>query len=210
MSTLDFSGLLEHQKRSNAHGCLLVAPSYPGELKKAKNSTKATETAVEFRAKENKISCWTIEDLVKVVRATESQQITAAQVLDIVLSKYAPQQVKGALEQLLQSDDMKAYYQEILNALRKLNAPGILQESTRTVGHISSELSLHTELTGVSDDKVRSALVHLSSASKGMIRMSENRIIFSGDIEELARRVASLTGEDVTPRKLGNFRTNES
>ncbi|MYF38719.1 MAG: hypothetical protein F4219_08165 [Gammaproteobacteria bacterium] len=210
LGSFDFAGLLEHKQQSEAVGCLLVAPSYPGELKESKNSDKIPDTAVECRARENKISCWTIEDLVKVIRATESHQITAVQVLDIVLNRFTPKEVKEAVEELLQTDDMKTYYQEILNALRRLSAPGVLKQSPRTVHHISTAMTLESELTEVTDKKVRNALVNLSNASKGMVRMSGNRIIFSGDIEEFARRVASLTGEDVTPRKLGNFRKNES
>lgn len=210
LSALDFSGLSEHIQRSKADGCLLVAPKYPGEVKKSQDPDQDSDTAAESRAKATKVSCWTIKDLVKIVRATESHQITAAQVLDIVLNKFTPHDVAAAVEELLQTDDMKKYYQEILRTLRRLNAPGVLHKSIRRVQHISAILSVDGQLSSVTDAKVRRALVNMSNASKGMVRISGDRIIFSGDIDEFARRVTSLTGDTVSPRKLGNFRNNES
>ena len=206
LSSIDFSGLQEHKVRHRAHGCLLVAPGYPGEASRRNSNRQQRDSAVEARAVEGKISCWTIKDLAAVVRATETHQITAAQILSIVFSKYRPRDVSVAVRGLVSVGSMRDYYREILNALRALSAPGKLEKTIRTVQHISAILSLNSELDGVTDDNVRGALVQMSSTSRGMVRMVDDRIIVSGDIEEFARRVANLTGESGNPRKLGNFR----
>lgn len=203
LSHLDFAGLKEHRDSHKASGCLLLAPAYPGQQETTKNS------AVEKRAISGEISCWTLDDLVTVVRATETHQITATQILDIVLNQYRPRDVAAAVRELLKTDSMQDYYREILKALRALGAPGKLARSARMVQHISAVLSLEGKLTDVTDDKVRRALIQMGSTSKGMVRISGNHIIFSGDIEEFARRISNLTGDAGNPRKLGRFRTGD-
>ena len=209
LSALDFAGLTEHKGRYGVEGCLLVAPAYPGEKGRQQSGKKEGNTAVEERAVEGKVSCWLVKDLAAVVRATESHQITATQILDIVCSAFRPRDVREAVKELLESDSVREYYREILNALRALDQPGKLDRSARTVQHISAALSLNSDLEGVTDEKVRSALVQMSNTSRGMVRISRDRILFSGDIEEFARRVASLTGESGVPRKLGSFRNGD-
>ena len=59
LAHLDFAGLQEHKREARAEGCLLVAPRYPG---------KGEEAAVTRRAREGKISCWTVEQLSGVTR----------------------------------------------------------------------------------------------------------------------------------------------
>ena len=78
LSALDFAGLSEHKDRVRAEGCLLIAPGYPGEKGRERRSGEQEDTAVERRAVEGKVSCWVVEDLAAVVRATESYQITAS------------------------------------------------------------------------------------------------------------------------------------
>jgi len=209
LSAFDFAGLSEHKDRLRAEGCLLIAPGYPGEKGREKRRGEPQETAVEKRASDGKVSCWLVEDLAAVVRATESHQITATQILDIVCNAFRPKDVREAVKGLLEADSVRDYFREILVALRALDVPGKLENSARTVQHISAALSLNSELEGVTDEKVRSALVQMSNTSRGMVRISGDRIVFSGDIEEFARRVSSLTGESGTPRKLGSFRNGE-
>ena len=209
LSSLDFAGLVEHKGRYGAEGCLVVAPAYPGEKGRERSGGAAGSTAVEERAIEGQISCWLVEDLAAVVRATESHQITATQILDIVCKAFRPRDVRSAVKGLLEADSVREYYREIMNALRALDGPGKLERSARTVQHISAALSLNSDLEGVTDEKVRSALVQMSNISRGMVRISRDRILFSGDVEEFARRVASLTGESGIPRKLGSFRNGE-
>ena len=202
LPTLDFAGLSEHMRRHCARGCLLVAPDYPGK----KNSKK--DTAVEVRAKSNKVSCWTIDDLSKLVRVAEKRQITATQVLEIVLKKFTPKDVSEAVQALLESDDIQNYFREIIRILKNFSRPGKLPNTVRTVQHISAMLA--QDYDGITDEIVRKALVQISSGSQGILRLSGDAIIFSGEIEELERRVSNLTGQSGEPRKLGSFRNGDA
>ena len=207
LGSLDFAGLSEHVKRHKAHGCLLVAPSYVGEIRKRTEGVgEELFSAVEHRASELKISCWTIEDLARVVAAAETHQLAASQVLEIVLQKFKPSDVHNAIEELLTRTNMQETYREILLALRKLGKNNRLPQSTRTVQHVSAALAIGSTVENLGDPEVRAALVDISNASRGMLRLNEDAIILNGDLDELERRVSSLTGEPGQPRKSGTFR----
>lgn len=208
LGSLDFAGLKEHVDRHEADGCMLIAPSYVGEKKKRKpENGVSVDSAVEHRAVANKISCWTISDLARVVEAAESHQITATQVVEIVLNKHRPTEVSQAVEQLLNSTNMQQTYREILAALRQLNKPGRLQQTRRTVQHVAAVLAINAG--ELNDDEVRNALVAMSNASRGILRLNDNSIILNGDLDELERRVASLTGEAGQPRRPSTFRLGD-
>jgi len=208
LGSLDFAGLAEHASRHEAHGCLLIAPSYVGEkLKRKDEDGTAIDSAVDHRASTNKISCWTIEDLARIVEAAESHQITASQISDIVRMTFKPADVHTAVELLLNRTNMQETYREILAALRSLGQPNRLRGTTRTVQHVAAVLAINSST--LNDDEVRSALNDISNASRGMLRLNENSIILNGDLDELERRVASLTGDPGQPRKLGTFREGE-
>ena len=202
LSSLDFSGLAEHMNNHQASGCLLVAPDYPGE----KQVKKGQNSAVETRAKMNKISCWTIKDLARIVSAAETHQINARQVLDIVLEQFTPKDVSGAVDKLLSTDSMQDYYREILNVMKKLDTPDTLKNNIRTVQHISGLLAVDKKLKDVTDESIRNALAQMSHNSRGMVRLKGDHILFSGNIEEFERRISNLTGHSGVPRKLGSFR----
>lgn len=205
LGSLDFAGLAEHAKRHEAQGCLLIAPSYVGEkLKRKDEDGAAIDTAVEHRATTGNISCWTIEDLARIVEAAESHQITASQISDIVRTTFKPAAVHAAVELLLNRTNMQETYREILAALRSLGKPNRLRGTTRTVQHVAAVLAMNSST--LNDDEVRSALNDMSNASRGMLRLNENSIILNGDLDEIERRVASLTGDPGQPRKLGTFR----
>jgi Histidine kinase-, DNA gyrase B-, and HSP90-like ATPase len=205
LGSFDFAGLSEHVKRHGADGCLLIAPSYVGEkIKRKDGGGESIDSAVEHRAVHNKISCWTIEDMARVVEAAESHQITASQVIDIVRQSFKPSDVHAAVEQLLNRTNMQETYREIISALRTLGQPNRLRGTTRTVQHVAAVLAMNS--SQLNDDDVRSALVDMSNASRGMLRLNEDSIILNGDLDELERRVASLTGDPGQPRKLGTFR----
>src|SRR5437763_16305506 len=76
----------------NALGCLLVAPAYPGQSHE--------DNAAANRARQLGISCWTIDQLARVVESAEARHVTAKQVLDIVLSSFAPADVATSVENL--------------------------------------------------------------------------------------------------------------
>lgn len=207
LSSLDFAGLAEHIKRHSAHGCLLIAPSYVGEkIKRKDEDGSAVESAVEHRATEARISCWTIEDMARVVSAAESHQINASQITDIVRNKFRPRDVHAAVELLLNGINMQEAYGEILDALRQLGLKNRLPESGRTVQHISAVLAVNSKIEGLGDREVRKALVDMSNASRGMLRLNDDAIILNGDLDELERRIATLTGNPGQPRRPGTFR----
>lgn len=207
LGSLDFAGLAEHVKRHGADGCLLIAPSYVGEkLKRKDEDGAAIESAVEHRSAENHISCWTIEDLARVTAAAESHQINASQIIEIVRSRFRPSDVHAAVELLLNGTNMQETYGEILGALRQLGRNNRLPGSGRTVQHVSAALALNSNVNGLSDKEVRSALVDMSNASRGMLRLNDDAIILNGDLDELERRIASLTGNPGQPRRPGTFR----
>jgi Histidine kinase-, DNA gyrase B-, and HSP90-like ATPase len=207
LGSLDFAGLAEHLKRHGADGCLLIAPSYVGEKIKAKDEDGTTVvSAVDHRSTENRISCWTIEDLARVVAAAESHQINASQIIDIVRGKFRPADVHAAVELLLNGTNMQEAYGEILRALRQLGQKNRLPASGRTVQHVSSALALISKIDGLGDPEVRAALLDMSKASRGMLRLNGDAIILNGDLDELERRIASLTGNPGQPRRPGTFR----
>lgn len=141
-----------------------------------------------------------------MVVAAESHQINASQIIDIVRNQFRPADVRTSVELLLNRINMQETYGEILAALRKLGRNNRLPGSGRTVQHISAALALGSSLSGLSDAEVRSALVDMSKASRGMLRLNDDSIILNGDLDELERRIASLTGKLGQPRRPGTFR----
>lgn len=206
LGSLDFAGLAEHVRRNLAQGCMLVAPKYPGEQGKKKKEGTEEHSAVDSRAVDQKISCWTIEDLAAVVRAAESHHLNAAQVLEIVTSKFKPADVHAAVLSLLNTHNVQATYRDILRILRNLG--GKLPKSNRTVQHISGALANEPSSSELGDDQIKAALVDMSNASRGMLRMVDDTIVLNGDLDEFERRISTLTGEPGPPRRAGNFRND--
>ena len=134
LAQLDFAGLKEHVDKHQASGCLLVVPAYPG-------NTLGEGSAASRRARENKISCWTVDDLARVVELVESRHIGAKEVLDIVLNQFAPDDVSAAVQELLNEPtwEHRSLYVAVLNALRGLEDR--LLDQARTVSHIAAEVT---------------------------------------------------------------------
>jgi hypothetical protein len=205
LGSLDFAGLEEHVRRHQAHGCLLVAPKYPGEKGPKKKEGEQLHSAVDSRAVDGKISCWTIDDLAAVVRSAESRHLNASDVLEIVKSKFKPIDVHAAVQDLLTRNNVQATYRDVLRILRKLGDR--LPNSGRTVQHVSGALAL--EGSDLGDAQIKSALIEMSNASRGMLRMVEDTIVFQGDLDEFERRISGLTGLPGTPRRAGTFRESD-
>ena len=138
LGNLDFAGLKEHVINYGANGCLLVAPKYPGE-------SRGTCSSASSRAIENEISCWTVTDLARVVKSVESRHLGAKQILDIVLYKFAPDDVSAAVEELLNEPawEHRSLYLAVLDALRELE--GRLLDQARSVSHIATEVTRQQE-----------------------------------------------------------------
>lgn len=200
LAHLDFAGIEEHMndERYNAQGCLLLAPVYPGQTKK--------KNAVATRAREAKVSCWTVKQLSAVVAAAEARQITAARVLRIILSNFAPADVAVAVDGLLKEPawDQQALYIEILVALRALDTR--LKDAARTVDHLAAEISRNEDFAGVSDGDIEAAVRELAGASQGALNLRDRRLIIHTSMDEIERRVRGLTGVGGKPRRLGGFK----
>ena len=200
LGDLDFAGLKEHVTKHEVSGCLLVAPTYPGE-------SRGTSSSASARAIENKISCWTVDDLARVVESSESRHIGAKEILDIVLNQFAPDDVAAAVKDLVSEPtwDHRSLYLAVLYALRGLE--GRLLDQMRTVSHIAAEVTRQQEFVDVPQGEIRKALADLSGASEGTLVLKEDgRIIVNASLDEIDRRLRGLTGVGGEPRRGGTFR----
>ena len=130
LNTIDFAGLRQHFLDTGADGCILVAPAYPGE-------TKGSNSQVAKRAAEQKVSCWTVEQLARTVELAEARHINANDIQDIVLSAYTPGQVEAGIETLLTEPNWnrKELYQAILQTLAELE--GVLRRKASEISECS-------------------------------------------------------------------------
>ena len=200
LSAIDFAGLQEHMLTEAAAGCLLVAPGYPAQLDNGSSTAN--------RARELEISCWTVEQLARIVERAEDLEITASQIADIVRECHAPVDVEARLDQLLsEALDMNALYRGIMEVLRTLFRRQSLQGSPKRISDIAILLSQRDEFANINERDVDRAAAHLASQSKGGMLKRDNNLIFLTDLEEVERRVAHLTREIGAPRSLGTFRT---
>lgn len=202
LSAIDFAGLHSHmvKPKYQAQGCLLVAPSYPGKTKE--------DSEAALRAKNLKISCWTVEQLASVVEHAESRQITARAVLDVVTTCFAPEDVSARIGALLVEPTWKHQdlYQGIVVALRALEGTG--PDAVRDVSMVLAVLGMRPEFKGIKKDDVVSAISQLASVSKGGMtyRPETEKIIIHASWDEIERRVAAITGVAGAPRKTGPLR----
>jgi len=198
LAAFDFAGLKEHVQRNKANGCLLIAPSYPGGDE---------DSAVIQRSLDGKISCWTIEQLAKIVEEAEARHITAEKVLDIVINYYRPQDVQAAIDAILRKPAWSSenLYNVIVEALKSLE--GRLPNSERNISMISTIISGEDEFREITMDAVKQAAMDLASASSGLLTITaKDTLVVSGSYEELERRVAGITKKPGNPRRLGSFR----
>jgi Histidine kinase-, DNA gyrase B-, and HSP90-like ATPase len=199
---LDFGMLREHYEGVGGKGCLLVAPDFPGR-------TKGDDSAVAKMAMRQQISCWTVEQLARVVRLAEARHINAEDIQSIVLASFTPDQVDAAVEKLLSepSWDRKNLYRAIVDTLDKFS--GVLQGSPRDIGMLTGQIAL-AGFDGIERKDVKEAVEQLAKASQGMLHVTRgDRVHVSGHLDELRRRVAYLTGDETAPRRKGSFRNHD-
>ena len=195
---LDFAGLRSHYESHHAHGCLLVAPAYPG----ADN----INSEVSMRALQQKVSCWTIEQLARVVEAAERRHINARRIQEVVLGAFPPAAVELAVNRLVSEPnyDKVDLYGAVLAALADLEPR--LRETPRNVSMLATEISRNANFGTVSTIAIREAVSDLARASSGMLHIAEDDDVFVlGALDELRRRVASITGRAAPPRRRGTF-----
>ncbi|HEY5082812.1 MAG TPA: hypothetical protein VII91_13010, partial [Bauldia sp.] len=201
LSQLDFAGLHSHFKSSGAQGCLLVAPSYP--------AADDPEGEVSKRAVQQRISCWTIEQLAQLVERAERRHVNARSLQDIVLTVYAPIDVTAAVKKLMSDPtfDKVDLYVAIIAALSDLE--NRLRSTPRNISMIAAEISRDKKFEGVDMPHIRDAVTDLARTSSGMLHVSDkDEVSVIGALDELRRRISHITGETAPPRRRGTFRSN--
>lgn len=199
LSAIDFAGLHEHKEAHKAQGCLLVAPAYPG-------SSKEEYSAASARAKNLQISCWTIEQIARVVESAEVRHITAKQIIDIVLSKFSPDDVASAINLLFQSPtwDQHKLALAVIEALRTM--AGKLADTPRNVLSVATVLANTAGFEGITTEDVRKAISQLAANSQGALIFDGETLSVFTSYDELARRAAAFTGEGGKPLRFSQLR----
>ncbi|MEX0938215.1 MAG: hypothetical protein WDZ59_10190, partial [Pirellulales bacterium] len=202
LGAIDFAGLRGHvNETEGATGCLLLAPDYPGGRRN--ENARAAKSANEQR-----ISCWTIGDLVRVVKASQARHINAEQVIEIVETVFEPEAVRKRIDALLEDPewDRSVLAQAIIDALREMEDK--LEDRPRSIDQIATAVVLGGFPNGVKQDEVKTTVIALAAASQGAIRVNEDgttvRILTS--IDELRRRTSAFIKKSGTSRKPGRFR----
>ncbi|MET8865598.1 ATP-binding protein [Nonomuraea sp. NPDC004580] len=198
LSAIDFAGLMEHVVNEDAHGCLLVAPAYPGD--------SDDDNAAARRAQELKISCWTVQQLADVLLAVETRHLTARHVLDIVLNHFRPADVAAAVRDLLAEErpHNRALYGAVVRALTILE--NRLLDRPRTKEFVEATVVTQVGFEEVQGAEISRAIEDLAGASMGAMDLSGERIILHTSVEELARRVSHLLGDPGPVLGPGTFR----
>lgn len=200
LGAFDFSGLVEHQKKSGACGTLLLAPGYPG----------GEGGAVAFRSGDGKISCWRVEDLARLVESAEQFHISAAKVLEIVTSCFTPDQVSTAVSSLLspQSEDRHLLYKSVLATLIK--RPSRTTPESFTANFVWGRLTDDPQWEALTQDEVCTTLREMAVHSKGLLQLKSDgpmmQIIVLGHVEELERRLSDAGSMPLSPRRPSQFR----
>lgn len=203
LGAIDFAGLAQHVTDQSAQGCLLIAPDYPG-------GSRGDNSAAAKRATELRISCWTVEQLARVIEATESRYITARRILEIIFSAFKPEDVARSVDALLSEPvhTPRDLAQGIIQALKGLEVYGP-PDLVRSIDMIMPDLGRIGLSVPVSD--VRNALHALAAASQGAMTMTTNdRFNLNTSVEELERRVSSITGGPASARRASTFRAEDN
>lgn len=199
LSAIDFAGLHEYMLAYEANGCLLVAPSYPG-------STREEDSAAANRARQQKVSCWTVDQLAKVVAAAEARHLTAQDILNIVLKEFSPDTVTAAVGRLLAKPtwNKPQLYTAILEALKQME--GRLTDQYRSFDMIAVKVTDRPEFTDISMPELERAIKELAVASQGGITVRDGTVIIQASYEEIERRLRGVTKNAGTPRRAGTFK----
>ncbi len=199
LGAIDFAGLRSHAAAYKTAGCMLVAPDYPGE-------TRRELSQASRRARQQRVSCWTIDQLARVVELSEARQINADQVQTIVLSAFSPGRVRREVDRLLSRPKwvQSRLYRAIIDALERLEDR--MRNSPRDVSMLTTTITLDAEFEMLNTNDVRTAVVELAHASGGMLHVGEDdKVWVRGALEELRRRVADRTHDDGPPRRTSPF-----
>ena len=201
LSNIDFGAIAEHNARTGIDRCWLLAPEYPGR-------DRGDNSAVAWRSKVTGASCWTIETLAKVVEKAEARHVTAEQISKIVQEASTPDDVESRVDALL-AEPVRDRRELVTRCLELLETMQPLAGGQPTIERMIGALVVDGYL--IDPDEVREAVLDLARASRGLIHVTDNsEIIFRGDLDEIRRRTASVTGKDSPPRRQGTWRDREA
>ena len=166
---------------------MLVAPTYPG--------IGDPESEVSRRAVQQHVSCWTIDQLARVVENAERRQINVRHIEEIVFKSFMPLDVEVAVSSLLADPvyDSRDLYRAVLASFRSL-APR-LQNTPRHILLVAAEVSREEMFASIDTPAVRKAVEDMARASKGIMYITDDdNVYILGDLDELERRVSELDG----------------
>jgi len=198
---IGFATLKEHMaETTGASGCMLVAPAYAGQIKNEESN------AIAHQARQDQISCWTIEQLASVVERIETHYVSAKDVYDIVARAFAPVDVERAVQAMFEEakEDNVPLLLGLVEAFRRLETR--MSSQVRTVTMLATELTSMGGFHDVQVGSVKRALHRLAAASKGCLTVGsdEETLHLHTSIEELARRTGMT--DDHGSRKPGLFK----
>lgn len=203
LQAISFGDLRRHIEVEKASGCLLVSPSYPG-------SSKGNQSAASKNAKQQKISCWTVETLARFVEAAEARHLNAKHLLHIVENIFTPDDVAAAIDKLLvePSWENTLLYQAIIEVLEQFE--DVLHERTRNIDMIAYSIAEQDRFKGIEFNDIEKAIRELAAASQGgMVFREDSSIHINVVLEELKRRVANLAKLETESRRKSSFNKND-
>ncbi|GAB1509795.1 ATP-binding protein [Actinophytocola sp. KF-1] len=204
LAAIAFDGLQQHMDDHKAVGCLLIAPGYPG-------GSQGENAAAAKRAQTAKVSCWTVDQLARVIEAAEERHIAASRILEVIVSKFRPEDVTKAVEDLLKTPEYTSIdlYRAVLRALRGLH--GKMKGSPRTAELITGRIVSEPQFENIEQPEVEQALRDLAGASRGAMtyNATSGRVVVHVELDELERRASRLLGIPGQPRHTGKFTTGD-
>jgi Histidine kinase-, DNA gyrase B-, and HSP90-like ATPase len=202
LSAIDFAGLSEHRDRYKADGVLLIAPSYPG------TAVKEDDSAAAYRAKQAKISCWTIANLAKLVKGAESRHFNAETIIQIVQSAFTPEEVSTAVEELFAEPpwDKQTLASAIITALEGM--ANVLTDMDRTVESVAAEIARDKRFPDIKRADIVKASTELAASSQGALAFDGSIYQVFASFDELRRRTEASTSDAFSPFRPGKFKSS--
>ncbi len=192
LPNIDFAGIAEHVRRSRAHGCLLVSPSYPGP-------SRGNDSAAAERAQADRISCWTIRDLARFLRKSEEKRLTARDMLDIVLGKFTPNDVHEAITEILRGEGWspRELQEAVVRALVEL--ADRMPDAVRTVDMVAATVTFSSRFRDLRKEDIETALQEVASVSGEAMEIKDGVVDLRISAEEVLRRISPFEAGPYSP-----------